>query len=63
MDKFKPLYMAINEMMCEIGATGQIDIENPLVNAVMNELYELDGGVHDAEKVFGKAERTDTQDA
>ena len=47
----KKLYIAINELMCEIGASGQIDTGSIYVGKVMDALHEFDGGNFDILKV------------
>ena len=58
-DKFKPLYIAVNEMMISIGAIGEMNSQHKAVTKVMNALYELDDGEYDVDKVFGNKEKAD----
>ncbi len=51
--EFRNLYIAINEMMAELGAKGEITTRNSLVTDVMNALHEIDDGVYDVKRVFG----------
>jgi hypothetical protein len=41
------LYHAINDMMCTLGAEGEISTRESEVEAVMDALHEIDGGVYD----------------
>lgn len=43
--KFRALYDAVNAMMLPLGANGEITTHHPAVNAVMNALHDIDGGV------------------
>lgn len=49
---FINLYIAINNMMAELGAEGEMNARHPLVEAVMDELYELDNGEYDVNRLF-----------
>lgn len=40
------LYNAVNAMMCELGAAGEIDTRHRLVTAVMDALHDVDGGTY-----------------
>ena len=51
-DKFKALYIAINEMMIKLGMYGEITTRANEVLDVMSALRELDGGVFDVDAVF-----------
>ena len=51
--KFKPLYIAINEMMAILGADGEVNTKQMAVINVMDALAEIDGGEFDTAKVFG----------
>ena len=42
--KFDTLYAAANALMVEIGMDGEVDTGNPKIVAVMDALYEIDGG-------------------
>ena len=42
--KLLNLYIKVNEMMSHLGAEGEIDTRNPLVDEVMAALYEIDNG-------------------
>lgn len=53
---FRDLYIAVNEMMCELGAVGDISTRHEKVGNVMDELYKLDEGVYDIRRVFGVEE-------
>jgi hypothetical protein len=39
------LYHAVNQLMAEIGATGEVDSRHETVQTVMNVLHDIDGGV------------------
>src|SRR4030067_114535 len=43
--KFRALYDAVNAMMLPLGANGEITTIHPAVDAVMNALHAIDGGV------------------
>jgi hypothetical protein len=43
--KYRELYDAVSDMVCEVGRAGTIDPRNPLVNNVMSALYRIDGGI------------------
>ena len=51
-EKLRVLYERVNDLMAILGAEGQINTEFEEVRAVMDALYELDGGVYDTEKAF-----------
>ena len=51
--KLVTIYKSVNEMMAFLGAEGEIDTKNPLVDNVMDALYEIDEGIYD-EKRFNK---------
>jgi len=53
-DKFRTLYVAVNEMMAPLGAHGEICARDDRVDAVMDALHDIDGGVYDTKKVFGR---------
>ena len=53
LDRFKNLYIAINEMMAILGADGEISTDQVIVEDVMFSLKQIDGGTFDIEKVFG----------
>lgn len=53
MDEDK-LYTAINKLMAELGAKGEITAQHPLVSDVMNVLHEIDGGVPGSEETNEK---------
>ena len=42
----KKLYVAVNEMLKELGLNGEITTTDDKVCEVMNVLYEMDGGVY-----------------
>ena len=44
---WRPLYHAINKMLMDLGADGEITTENKHSMDVMNALSEIDGGVYD----------------
>lgn len=44
--RWKPLYHAINRMLAEIGANGEIDSRNNSVLDVMDALKDIDDGVY-----------------
>lgn len=58
-DKFKALYIAVNEMMAPLGAKGEIGARSPEVTEVMDKLFDIDEGVYDADKVFGDTIKAD----
>jgi len=43
------LYKAINELMMQMGIDGQVSTTSEKAEAVMNALWDLDGGVYDVE--------------
>ena len=43
---WKPLYHAINKMVNQLGADGEITARDNLVGQVMAALEEIDGGVY-----------------
>lgn len=45
--KFHALYDSVNAMMLPLGAQGEITTRHPAVDAVMNALHDIDGGVAD----------------
>ncbi len=49
--------MAINNMMCILGADGEVHTDSECVRKVMNALHDLDGGQYDLNKVFGNIEK------
>lgn len=53
-DKFKALYITVNEMMAVIGAHGQIISKDDRVSAVMDALHEFDDGVYDVNRLDGQ---------
>jgi len=54
--KFMNLYISVNEMMCVLGAKGDISTRSDVVTTVMDALYEMDDGVYEARRVFSSAE-------
>ena len=38
------IYHAVNELVATIGANGSVESDHPAVDAVMNELWKIDGG-------------------
>ena len=52
MDKFKRLYITINEMLAVLGAEGHINTKHPTVDDVMDALFDLDDGEYKVERVF-----------
>ena len=48
-EKLIDLYMAINELMMEMGIEGEVSSTSEKAEDVMSALYELDGGVYDVE--------------
>jgi len=48
-EKLIYLYMAINELMMEMGIEGEVSSTSEKAEDVMSALYELDGGVYDVE--------------
>lgn len=51
-DILKNLYIKVNEVMCVLGAEGQLESFSDEVGSVMDALFVLDGGVYDVEKAF-----------
>ena len=49
MTKYKQLYIAVNEMMVRLGIDGEISTREPETDAVMNALFEIDGGTYNPE--------------
>lgn len=47
MNKYKQLYIAANELMAKIGRDGEINAHQDEVGAVMNALFDIDGGAYD----------------
>ncbi len=45
-DKYFKLYHAVNLMIMELGATGEIYAQHELVENVMDALHDIDGGVY-----------------
>ena len=43
------LYHKVNDMMGQLGADGEINTLDPLVQDVMDTLHEIDGGTYDEE--------------
>lgn len=46
------LYIAVNEMMDRVGATGKVESLDPETGNVMDALHDLDGGVFKQEGLF-----------
>ena len=42
--ELKDLYIAVNEMFAKLGMEGEIDADDPLVEAMSNAIYEVDNG-------------------
>jgi len=51
--EYKKLYIAVNEMMAQLGADGDINARSSEAEKVMDVLHEIDGGVYSVDKVFG----------
>ncbi len=52
--QMRELYIAVNEMMAALGLHGEIGADSAEADKVMDALHTIDGGIYDAEKVFGK---------
>jgi len=52
MEQLKRLYVAVNDMMAQLGAIGEISTTDARVSAVMDALRDIDGGDYDPDKVF-----------
>ena len=52
--QFKALYIAINELLLELGVYGEMSIttETGYIMAIMDALYDIDEGFYDTDKVF-----------
>ena len=52
-ERFRELYVALNEMLAILGADGEVNTRQMTVINVMEALAEIDGGEFDTAKVFG----------
>ena len=50
LEKINALYHAINVLMGEMGANGEVHTQMECSSKVMNALYDIDGGVYLPEK-------------
>jgi len=54
--KYDKLYLAVNQLMATIGANGEVDSDHEDVSAVMDALFDIDGGAAQvSDKVTRKA--------
>ncbi len=51
-DLYKNLYIAVNEMLAELGAKGTITTKHNTVSDVMSALHDIDGGEYKLDKLF-----------
>lgn len=51
--KEQELYLAVKKMMVFLGMNGSIDTCHPTVEAVMNALYDIDGGTPKDAIIYG----------